>query len=129
MINIMKYLREFIIGSSAFVTVPWFFSVNKSIESGRAKYSYYDFTMYSPLRLGLWNVGSSIIADYFGISQELRFLLVTFFHWLVTIITVYYYELYTFINDQKKMNIYFLKLLVAYFVHWNIIVYNLEKYM
>ena len=66
MINIMKYLREFIIGSSAIITIPWFISVNYSIKMKRANYSYYNFTMYSPIRLGLLNVGSAIIADYFG---------------------------------------------------------------
>ena len=129
MINIMKYLKEFIIGSSAIITIPWFISVNYSIKMNHANYPYYNFTMYSPIRLGLWNVGSAIIADYFGISQEIRFLLVTFFHWIATIVSVYYYDLYTFIDNKKMMNKYFIQLLIAYFVHWNFIVYNLEKYI
>ena len=125
----MKYLKEFIIGSCGFITIPWFISVNNSIQLGRANYSYYDFTMYSPIRLGLWNVGSSIIKDYFKLSSELRFILVTIFHWLATIISVYHYELYNFIDDKTEMNHYFIKLLIAYFIHWNIVIYNLEKYI
>ena len=125
----MKYLKEFIIGSCGFITIPWFISVNNSIQLCRSNYSYYYFSLYSPIRLGLWNVGSSIIKDYFKLSNELRFILVTIIHWVATIISVYYYELYTFIDDKNKMNIYFIKLLIAYFIHWNIVIYNLEKYI
>ena len=122
----MKYLKEFIIGSCGFVTIPWFISVNYSPTK---TYSYYDFTIYSPIRLGLWNVGSLIIAEYFGLSTDMRFLLVTIIHWLATIILVKYNKLYTIVDDDDKMNKYYIKLFIAYFIHWNIVIYNLEKYI
>ena len=125
----MKYLKSFVIGSCAFVTIPWFNSVNNSISNNKANYSYYDFTMYSPIRLGLWNVGSLIVAEYFGLSTSMRFILVTILHWLATIIYVKYYKLYTFVNDEIEMNKYYIKLFIAYFIHWNIVIYNLEKYI
>ena len=122
----MKYLKEFVIGSSGFVTIPWFISVN---YSQRKTYSYYDFTMYSPIRLGLWNVGSLILQEYLGLSTQMRFILITILHWLATIISVKYYKLYTFVNDEIEMNKYYIKLFIAYFIHWNIVIYNLEKYI
>ena len=125
----MKYLKEFIIGSCGLVTLPLFISVNNSISNNRANYSYYDFTIYSPIRLGLWNVGSLIVAEYFGFSTRMRFILVTIFHWLATIISVKYYKLYTFVDDNDKMNKYYIKLFISYFIHWNIVIYNLEKYI
>ena len=109
----MKYLKEFIIGSCGIVTIPWFISVNNVIDSGKAKYSYYDFTIISPISLGLWNVGSLIVAEYFGFSTRMRFILVTIFHWLATIILVKYYKLYTFVDDIKGMNKYYLTLFIA----------------
>ena len=69
----MKYLKEFVIGSCGIVTIPWFISVNSAIDSDKALYSYYDFTIFSPIRLGLWNVGSLIVAEYFGLSTMMRF--------------------------------------------------------
>ena len=125
----MKYLKEFIIGSCGFITIPYLISTNYSIQSGRAKYNYYDFTIYSPIRLGLWNVGSSIISDYFNLSQRFRFFMTSIIHTLMTIIVVYYYDLYTFLDDKRETKLYFIKLFIAYLIHWNIIVYNLEKYI
>ena len=125
----MKYLKEFVIGSCGIVTIPWFISVNSAIDSDKALYSYYDFTIYSPIRLGLWNVGSLIVAEYFGLSTMMRFFLVTIFHWLSTIILVKYYKLYTFIDDEKRMNKYYITLFIAYFIHWNIAIQYLEKYI
>ena len=125
----MKYLKEFIIGSCAFINVPWFISVNNSVTSGIANYSYYNFTMSSPVGRGLWNAGSAIVADYFGMTTELRFVLVTLFQWSATIISIYYYKLYTFIDDKERMLRYSAILLVAYFIHWYIIIYILEKYI
>ena len=122
----MKYLKEFVIGSCGFVTIPWFISVN---YSQRKTYSYYDFTMYSPIRLGLWNVGSLILAEYLGLSRQMRFILITILHWLATIISVKYYKLYTFVDDDNEMKEYYIKLFISYFIHWNIVIYNLEKYI
>ena len=125
----MKYLKEFIIGSCGFITIPYLISTNYSIQSGRAKYPYYDFTIYSPIRLGLWNVGSSIVSNYFNLSQRFRFLMTSIIHTLMTIVVVYYYDLYTFLDDKRETKLYFTKLFIAYLIHWNIIIYNLEKYI
>ena len=125
----MKYLKEFIIGSCGFITIPYLISTNYSIQSGRAKYPYYDFTIYSPIRLGLWNVGSSIVSNYFNLSQRFRFLITSIIHTLTTITFVYYNDLYTFLDDKRETKLYFTKLFIAYLIHWNIIVYNLEKYI
>ena len=127
--NIMKYLKEFVIGSCGFITIPYFISVNHSIQSGRAKYNYYDFTMFSPIGLGLWNVGSLIISDYFNLSKRFRFFITSVVHTLTTIIFVYYNDLYTFIDDKKESMLYFIKLFMTYLIHWNIVIYNLEKYI
>ena len=79
MIIIMKYLREFIIGSSAFAVVPWLWSQSLlRSEEGTVNYDYYDFSLFMPIRRGLWNVFSLIISDYLGLTLRMRFLLITF---------------------------------------------------
>ena len=50
----MKYLEQFIVGSSWAATLPFFYKVGR-IEKN---YSYYAYTLLAPLWLGLWNVFS-----------------------------------------------------------------------
>ena len=43
----MKYLKQFIIGSSAFVTMPWMWSYSSLREiEHKVNYDYYDFSLY-----------------------------------------------------------------------------------
>ena len=125
----MKYLKEFIIGSCGFITIPYLISTNYSIQSGRAKYLYYNYTISLPFVLGLWNVASSVVSNYFNLSQRFRFLITSIIHTLTTITFVYYNDLYTFLDDKRETKLYFTKSFIAYLIHWNIIVYNLEKYI
>ena len=128
MINIMKYLKEFIIGSSAFAVVPWLWSQSfLRSEEGTVNYDYYDFSLFMPVRRGLWNVFSLIISDYFGLTLRMRFLLITFIDWIITIITVKLFNKYNY--DKEGWNRYYKNLLIKYMIHWNIIIYNLEKYI
>ena len=68
----MKYLKQFVIGSSYLIFAPLFYLVENSKEK---KYSYHGYTMTAPLWFGVWNIISLIIANYFGLSIKKRFLL------------------------------------------------------
>ena len=128
MISIMKYLREFIIGSSAFAVVPWLWSQSLlRSEEGTVNYDYYDFSLFMPIRRGLWNVFSLIISDYLGLTLRMRFLLITFIDWISTIILVKLLNKYNY--NKEEWNRYYKNLLIKYIIHWNLIIYNLEKYL
>ena len=121
-----KYLRSFVIASSGIITIPYQMKMNDAVESGRARYSYYDVTIVTPISFGLWNVGSLIVSEYYGLSTQLRILLVTISHWLATIIAVKYFRFYSYTEDKNRMIKYSIMLFIFYFIHWNIVIY-LEK--
>ena len=125
----MKYLKEFVITSSVALYLPAFYTVNKIKDEKGWKFPYHIYTFYLPLVTALANVVSLIVRDYFGLLNTTRFLLLTIITWLFTTSIVKYYELYNFTNDEYEMNKYRFKLFVNYFVFWNIIIYNLEKYI
>lgn len=124
----MKYLKEFVIGSSAFATIPWLWSQSFLREKvNTVNYDYYDFTLYMPLRRGLWNVASLIIAEYFGLSLRTRFIVITIIDWIITIIAVKIFNKYTY--DNKEWNEYYRNLFIKLVIYWNFVIYNLEKYI
>ena len=125
----MKYLKEFIITSSVILYLPAFYRVNKIKDEKEWKVPYHIYTFYLPLVTALANIISLIVRDYFNLLNTTRFLLLTIITWLFTTSIVKYYELYNFTNDEYEMNKYRFKLFINYFIFWNIIIYNLEKYI
>ena len=124
----MKYLREFIIGSCAFATVPWLWSQSfLRKKQNTVNYDYYEFSLYMPIRRGLWNIVSLIIAEYFGLSLRMRFIIITFIDWILTNIGARYLNFYSY--NKEQWNEYSLNLLIKYTIYWNIIIYNLEKFL
>ena len=63
----MKYLKEFIIGSSIMVVLPFYYIVYNS--KSKKTYSYYLYTLAAPLWFGIWNIISLIIAEKFNLSS------------------------------------------------------------
>jgi len=124
----MKYLKSFVIGSCAFATMPWMWSQSfLRKKENTVNYDYYDFSLYMPMRRGLWNVASLIMAEYFGLSLRTRFIVITIIDWIMTILSVKILNKYTY-ND-KEWNIYYRNLFIKYVIYWNLIIYNLEKYI
>ena len=127
----MKYLKQFIIGSCGFLSLPQFWSLHKynpkhwTDHHINSELEYYKFTINSPIRIGLWNTGSLIIAEHFGLSTRVRFMVTAILHWISTIIFVKYYDTYR-MTDIEWMR-YYIGLLLIYIIAWNIIIYNLEK--
>ena len=82
-------------------------------------------TIETPIRIGLWNVGSLIVAETFGLSSFVRFMVTAILHWISTIVYVKYHNLYSY--SEQGWYGYYIKLLLYYIVMWNIIIYNLER--
>ena len=122
----MKYIKQFIIGSSlpsVLLFYNFVYNMKKNI-----KYTYYQYTLFAPFVLGMANVASLIIAEKCDLSYEDRFRLITILLYLYTIIVIHILKLYNF-NNMKERIKYYISLLILYIIVWNYIIYSIEKFM
>jgi len=122
----MKYLKEFIIGSSYLVFAPFFYAVKQSSSNTR-NYSYYTYTMIAPLWFGLLNVLSRILQQTYNLSQSQRYILISILSAISIILIAKYMKSYNFTNNE--WNMYYIYIFISYLLVWNIVVYNIEKYL
>lgn len=118
----MRYLKQFIIGSSCITFAPFFYAAGKIKDK---EYSYYNYTLVAPLWLGLWNVISLIIANYLGLSMRNRFLMLTLITYSLSIIIVKYLNAYKY--TREEWNRYYVRLFIRHFIMWNIFVFYVEN--
>ena len=71
----MKYLKQFVIGSSYIIFAPFYYAVENS--QPKKTYSYYDYTLVAPVWFGIWNIISLKLAEYLKLTMRQRFLLVS----------------------------------------------------
>jgi len=121
----MEYLKAFVLGSSYIVFLPFFYSVKNS--QSKKTYSYYHYTLVAPIWLGLWNVISLLIANYFNLSNRFRFLLISVLSSFCIMGIAFYFKTYNFTYEEWKK--YFFYIFVKYLLIWNIIVFYLDKYI
>ena len=118
----MKYLKQFIIGSSYPVFVSYFYAVSKAKVKN---YSYQSYTFVAPVWLGLWNVISLLIAESFNLTMEMRFLVVSIISSLSIMAISTKFNTYNF--SRKEWFKYYFRIFIKYLIILNIIVYNIEK--
>ena len=121
----MTYLKEFILGSSYFVFLPFFYAVQNS--QSKKNYSYYHYTLAAPIWFGVWNIISLIIAEYFGLSKRLRFLIVSIVSSLSIMSISFYFKTYNFTSLEWRK--YFLNIFIKYLLVWNVVIFYLDKYI
>jgi len=119
----MKYLKQFIIGSSYLVVAPFFYSVEK--QQPNKNYSYFNYTMVAPLWFGVWNVISLIIAQKCNLTIEQRFFLISIISSVCIMIFATFTESYNFNSDEWME--YYIYIFIKYMIVWNLIIYNIEK--
>jgi len=120
----MKYLKQFIIGSSFPVIILFYIIVN-TIKT--KNYAYNDYTLIAPLWFGLWNVISLFIANKFGLSIKQRFLVISIISYLIIISYSYATQKYKF--SKKQWYKYFGMMIILYLLTWNVVIYNIENYL
>ena len=119
----MKYLKEFVIGSSVLVVIPFYYMVY--YYQPNKQYSYYNYSLIAPLWFGIWNIISLIIAEKFNLSNKLRFFVISIMSLLsVFIIAKFYYK-----KTKEQWIFYYLQQFIKYMIVWNIVIYNLNKYI
>ena len=119
----MKYLKDFIIGSSILVVLPFYYMVYN--YQPKKTYSYYNYTFIAPLWFGIWNIISLLMAKYFKLSNRLRYFIISIISLLfIFIIARFYYN-----KTKEEWKFYYLQQFIKYMIIWNIVIYNLNKYI
>ena len=120
----MKYLKQFIVGSSAIITVPFFnyFVLN---YHPKKNYSYSDYSLISPFWFAIWNVSSLVLAEYFNLTMRQRFFLISVISSISIMIIATYLKSYNF--SKKEWKKYYLYIFIKYLLIWNILIYFIEN--
>ena len=121
----MKYLKDFIIGSSIPVVALFYYYVYNHPQK---TYNYYPYTFIAPLSFGIWNVVSAIMGKHFNLTNRSRFFIISIISVTCTIFTVTYKKSYNF-TTQEEWNKYYLEAFIGYMFAWNIVIYTLDKYI
>ena len=123
-----QYLRAFVIGSSFFVFIPYFW-IASSLDKKNLNYSYKFYSFLAPIALGLFNVLSLYLAKIFKFSKKLRFFTISLIAPTLVGLFVYLFNLYNNLNNFSNWFNYLLKLYLLYFIVFNFDVYLLDKYI
>ena len=121
----MKYLKQFIIGSSFLVFSPFYYAVQNN--QPKKTYDYYTYTLIAPIWFGVWNIISLILAQQFNLSMRERFLLISIISSLSIMGIATYLQSYNFTKEEWKK--YYMYIFIKYVLVWNIVIYNIEKYL
>lgn len=120
----MKYFKQFIVGSSSIITVPFFYYFVLNHQP-KKNYLYSNYTLISPFWFAIWNVISLLLAEYFDLTMKQRFLLISVISSLSIMIIARYLKSYNF--SQDEWNKYYLYIFIKYLFIWNILIYFIEK--
>ena len=121
----MKYLKQFIIGSSYLVFLPFYYAVQNN--QPKKTYSYYKYTLIAPIWFGVWNILSLMLAESFNLTMQIRFLLISIISALSVMAIATYLKSYKF--TKAEWTEYYLYILIKYLLVWNIVIYNIERYI
>lgn len=121
----MNYLKAFVIGSSYLVFLPYFYAVKNNQSS--KNYSYYHYTLVAPLWFGIWNILSLLLANYFNLSKRQRFFSTSVISSITIMLIAYYFKAYNYTNEEWCN--YFLYIFIKYIIVWNLVIFNLDKYI
>ena len=118
----MKYLIQFLAGSSSIVVIPFYYGFNKLKSEN---YSFFNYSILAPLWFGIWNVLSLIFAEHLNLSIKQRFLFVSLITCFIIVSYNKYNKTYDFTKNQWLK--YYMLMFFAYLFTWNIVIYNIEK--
>ena len=121
-----EYLRAFVIGSSCLVFLTYFWCVSR-FKKEKFNFSYTPYTFLAPVSLGLMNVLSLFLAKQFNLSKRNRYLLISILAPTLVMITVTVFNIYNY-TFQRRIS-HYIQLYLLYFIVWNFVVFNLDKYV
>jgi hypothetical protein len=121
-----EYLRSFVIGSSFLVFIPYFYIVY-NFKKKYFNFDYETYTFIAPPVLGLINIISLFIAKQFNISNRLRYFLTSIIAPTIVLMFVMYFKVYNY--SKQDWISHSIKLYLLYIFVFNIIVFNVDKYI
>ena len=121
-----EYLRAFVIGSSAFIILPFFYEVS-NFDPNKFNYNYVSYTFVAPIGLGLMNVVSLFLATQLNFSKRIRFLLTSLIAPTIVLTFVRLNDIYNYTLEEWLNHIF--KTYMFYFIIVNVILYGLDKYV
>ncbi len=117
----MKYIREFLIGSSYLISLPFFYFV---YYAPKKNYDFLSYVIGSPIWFGLWNVISLVIAEKLGLSMRMRFFIISIISAFVMMFLVKHFKAYKF--NKLQWNEYNNFILGTYLIIWNFVIYYIN---
>lgn len=121
----MKYLKQFVIGSSYIVFVHFYYAVKNNRP--KKTFSYYDYTLVAPVWFGIWNIISLFLAEYFNLTTRERFILISILSSFSVMKIATNLKSYNITKEEWRK--YYSYIFIKYMLVWNIIIYNLEKHI
>lgn len=118
------YVKSFVIGSSAFVDWPFYPGVYKSPEDRRT-YTYYGYTYMNPAYFGLLNMLSRWAQLTFGLSLQVRMILICIISIVIILTMSRIFEVYDFTPQQQTK--YDFGIIAKHMFAWLIIINGLER--
>jgi hypothetical protein len=120
--SIEYILRDFVIGSSFLVVLPFYLVVKNLVNKN---YRYDDYTLIAPVYLGLMNVLSGVLQRTYNLSDRERYLLISLISPLFVFIFAYCRKTYNY--TPKQWRSYAVRITINHFLVYNIIMYYLNK--
>ena len=122
-----EYIRAFVIGSSFFVFLPFFYVVSH-FNKKKISFTYKFYSFLAPFALGMMNVISLVIMKKLNLTTGQRFLFMSIFASTCVLGVVLLLKTYNFSSKNEFIN-YVIGLYLMYFFVWNFIVQTLDMYV
>ncbi len=121
-----EYLKSFVIGSSWFAFIIFFYAVYSYEQQNIINYKFDEYTFKAPIVLGL----IALIAKYIYLNTNLSLwkslLLTSICSSILVMIGITVNKSYSF-KSQKRWYLQYLTILIGHTFTFTIVVYNLEK--
>ena len=123
---LMKYLKQFVVGSSCLVFLPFYYSV-LLLDKSKRNFLFENYVFLAPFWFGLFNMLSLYLSEQFNLNYKQRFQTISLLSYLFILTIVTNTNAYNFNkNDWIK---YIIILGLLYYLTWNYVIYYIEKYI
>ena len=123
----LQYLRAFVIGSSFLVFFPFFLAVY-NFNAKDINYTFSEYAFVAPFSTGVMNMSSLFISNAFELSRRFSIFIVSLVAPILVLAFVKINKLYNY----KSASVWFShiwKMTLMYLIVWNVVVYNIDKYI
>ena len=121
----MKYLLEFLTGSSPIVFIPYFIFVYTKVNVNSLDFDYFTYSLLMPIVYGLWNVLGKYFQDIFKYSNVMRFFVISTISFISLASGLLFFNLYNY--NFKQWIKHLLNVYIFYLVTYFVIINTTEK--